>query len=324
MSATLASPTTEMPTGIRNASIVFNPLAGGGHAARPQQIGEARAILAKAGIETDVRPTSVPGEAGQVAARAIEDGAEMIVVCGGDGTLNEVVNGIAGSQVPVALLPAGTANILAKELGIPWNIPEAAALIPKSHTARIALGLMTQPEQPESRRYFLCVAGAGADGALVHALDVGVKLKAGILAYWLEGGRQLLRYKFPQFRVSAAGQEVLATLIVVGRTRNYGGPFCITPGANLFADQFEIATFSSRRALRSLAYLPACWMHMLPKLKDVRVVRTASLRCEPVDNGPIYAQVDGEPDRQLPMDFTIVPDALTLVVPEHVRLPLPA
>lgn len=307
-----------MLEGIRTASIIFNPLAGGGHSLRPKHLEEARLILAAAGIAADLRPTSAAGEAGQIAAHAIAEGRQMIVACGGDGTLNEIVNGIAGSHVPVALLPAGTANILAKELRIPWNIPRAAALIPKSRPVRIALGAMTAPDAPDARRYFLCVAGAGPDGAVVHALDPALKLRAGIMAYWMEGAKQLLRYKFPQFRVTCGDREIVATLIVVGRTKNYGGPFRITAGADLFTDQFEIATFSSRSAMRYLAYLPTCWMGMLPRLKDVRIVKTASVRCEPLGAGPVYAQVDGEPTRPLPVNFTIVPDALTLVVPEHV------
>lgn len=310
-----------MLEGIRTASIIFNPFAGGGHPARPAQLEEARRILGAAGIETDLRPTASAGHAGKIAAAIIAEGRHMIVVCGGDGTLHEVINGIPGSKVPVALLPAGTANIMAKELRIPWNIPRAAALIPRGTPARIALGAMNPLGKKSARRYFICVAGAGADGALVHALDPALKLKTGIIAYWMEGGMQLLRYKFPQFRVTADGKEIVATLVVIGRTKNYGGPFRITTGANLFEDQFELAMFSSRSALRYLWYLPACWMGRLHKLKDVHYLKTASFKCEALGADPVYAQVDGEPCPPLPLEFTIVPDALTLVVPEHLGVP---
>ncbi len=313
-----------MLEGIHTASIIFNPLAGGGHSRRPEDLEEARRILAAAGIEADLRPTSSAGQGGEIAARAIAEGRQLIIVCGGDGTLNEVVNGIHGCQVPVALLPAGTANIMAKELRIPWNIPRAAALIPRGVLKRIALGVMTttpdsvsRSAEPVAPRYFICVGGAGADGALVHALDPALKLRAGVLAYWVEGARQLLRYKFPQFRVTSGTQEIVATLVIVGRTKNYGGPFRITTGADLFSDEFELALFSSQSALRYMMYLPACWMGRLHRLKDVHFVKTKSFRCAPVNSDPIYAQVDGEPCHQLPVEFNIVPDALTLVVPEH-------
>jgi len=314
-----------MLDGIKTASIIFNPVSGGGKSSRLKHLDEARKILATSGIDAELRPTSAPGHAGEIAARAIAGGTQLIIACGGDGTLNEIVNGMPGSKVPIALLPAGTANILAKELRIPWNIPRAAALIPRGIPTRIALGAITQDAAPsqsnapsESRRYFLVVAGAGADGALVHALNPSVKQRTGVLAYWMEGAKQLLQYKFPQFRVTTAqNEEILATLVIVGRTKHYGGPFRITTGADLFANEFELALFCSRSALRYLLYLPACWMGHLHRLKDVHFVKTNSLRCEGLRADPIYAQVDGEASESLPVTFSIVPDALTLVVPEH-------
>jgi diacylglycerol kinase (ATP) len=312
-----------MLEGIKTASIIFNPLAGGGHWRRHVHLDAARRVLAAAGIEADLRPTAAPGEAGQIASRAVSEGSQMIIVCGGDGTLNEVVNGMAGSQVPVALLPAGTANVLAKELGISWRIPKAAAMISSGIPVRVALGLMTPAGEAAASRYFICVAGAGADGALVHALDPAMKLKTGIISYWYEGFRQLFRYKFPKFRVVArqnSGETTVdGTLVVIGRTKHYGGPFRITTGADFFSDEFELAIFTSQNALRYLTYLPATWTGALRRQPDVHFVKTAAFRCESLGPGPVYAQLDGEPSVPLPVDFTIVPDALTLVVPGHHR-----
>jgi diacylglycerol kinase family enzyme len=302
---------------IRSATILFNPRAGGGHPHRPKHLEEAQQILKNAGIESDLLPTDGPGAAGPLARRAIERGAQLVVVCGGDGTLNEAINDLAGSQVPVALLPAGTANILAKELGISWNIPRAAAQLVRGTPVRIALGLMTPLADRSASRYFLSVAGAGADGALVHALDPALKLKAGVAAYWMEGAKQLVRYSFPKFRVTNGDGITEATLMIVGRTKRYGGPFSITTGADLFSNEFELALFQTQSALRYLAYLPATWTGMLRKLHDVRFLKTASVLCEAPSNETVYAQVDGEPWHTLPAEFTIVPDALTLVVPEN-------
>jgi diacylglycerol kinase (ATP) len=317
-----------MLDGIKTASIIFNPVSGGGKSSRLRHLEEARKILAAAGIDADLRPTSAPGHAGEIAARAIAEGSQLIIGCGGDGTLNEIVNGMPGSKVPIALLPAGTANILAKELRIPWNIPRAAALIPRGIATRIALGVITQGDasaptntQNISSRYFLVVAGAGADGALVHALNPSVKQRTGVLAYWMEGAKQLLQYKFPKFRVTTSEKEIAATLVVVGRTKHYGGPFRITRSADLFANEFELAVFCSQSALRYLLYLPACWMGRLHRLKDVQFVKTSSLRCEGLRADTIYAQVDGEASESLPVTFSIVPDALTLIVPEHINVP---
>jgi YegS/Rv2252/BmrU family lipid kinase len=306
-----------MLSGIRTASIIYNPLAGGGHPHRPKHLEEARVILAKAGIEAEMIPTDGPGAAGSIARRAADSGSQLIVVCGGDGTLNEAINGIAGSKVPVALLPAGTANILAKELGIPWNIPRAAAQLVRGTPVRIALGLMTPLSDRSAQRYFLSVAGAGADGAVVHALDPAMKLKAGIIAYWMEGYKQLMSYSFPRFHVTESGGTNEATLIIVGRTKHYGGPFSITTGADLFSNEFEVALFQSQSKLRYVSYLPAAWTRMLRRLRDVRFIKTKSALCEPPAGETIYAQVDGEGWHSLPAEFAIVPDALTLVVPEN-------
>ncbi len=183
--------------------------------------------------------------------------------------LNEVVNGLAGAQnghrVPLALLPGGTANILAKELNLPWDILSAAKRMASGEVREIALGLATPLEQPEKRRYFLSVAGAGPDGMIVYSVDLGLKARVGILAYWWQGAREVLRYTFPRFRVRAGSQQVEGTLVVVGRTKNYGGPFKITDQADLFSDEFEVMTLETQSGLKYLSYLPTLWMGNLRK-----------------------------------------------------------
>jgi YegS/Rv2252/BmrU family lipid kinase len=305
-------------SGIRNAVIVFNPMAGRGRSRRGHQLDAAQRVLARAGIETELEATTGIGTATALARRAVEQGRQMVIVCGGDGTVNEAVNGLAGSQVPLAVLPAGTANVLAKELGIPWDIPRAAEIIPGGALRRVALGLAVPLQGSAPRRYFLCVGGAGPDGVMVYSLNPAVKLRAGILAYWLEGLRQLFRYRFPRFRVSAASREVNATIIIVGRTKHYGGPFRITTEADLLEDRFELVACASPSRLRYLSYLPALWLGQLRRMEGVYFWKATSVRCEPLGEEPIYAQVDGEPVGRLPMEFKIVPDALTLVIPQAV------
>ncbi len=303
-----------------DAALIYNPAAGSGRLRR-HRLEQARRILARAGIETSLLLTREPGEATQLARQAVAAGRQMVIVSGGDGTINEAVNGLAGTQVPLAVLPAGTANVLAKELRLPWDVRRAAALIPSAKMRRIALGALVPCSEPQGRRYFLCLGGAGPDGALVHAVDPRVKQKAGILSYWLEGFRQLFRYTFPRFRVISDGHELEASLVVVGRTKHYGGPFRITTGAELFEDSFEIVAVTTRSPLRYLGYLPALWFGYLRRLEGVHHWKASALRCEPSGNGfgaanQIYAQVDGEPAGGLAVEFRIVPDALTLVVPQ--------
>lgn len=313
-----------MRSSLRDAVIIYNPLAGGGHRHRRHQLERAGAILAREGIEAELQPTEGPGGAAELARRAVEQRRQLVIVCGGDGTVNEAVNGLAGSRVPLAVFPAGTANVLAKELGIPWNIERAAGLVAISRPQRIALGLATALPAGAPQRYFLCVAGAGPDGVLIYGTRVEHKLRLGILAYWLEGFHQLFRYGYPAFRTRVSDRTLAGTLVVVGRTRHYGGPFCITTGASLFEDSFEIAVCARSSSLGYLSLLPAAALGRLQKSRGMQYLKTTRLRCEPMGDDVVYAQVDGEPAGRLPVEFSIVPDALTLMIPPGIAIPEPA
>ena len=309
-----------MTADLQNALMIHNPNAGngGGHARRGL-LDKARHIFASRGIDADLAETTGPGHATEIAARAAEENRGLVIAVGGDGTLNEIVNGLAthhnGHRVPLALLPGGTANILAKELDLPWDIPKAAEKLVHGTVKEIALGLATPLEQPEKKRYFLSVAGAGPDGAIVYSIDLGLKSRVGILAYWWAGVRQVFGYKFPHFRVTNGDHKIDASLVIVGRTQNYGGPFKITTEADLFKDQFEILTLSTRSGFRYLSYLPSLWLNKLRGTEGVEFFKSDSLLCEPLDANPVYAQIDGEPLARLPVEFRIIPRALKLLVP---------
>ena len=143
---------------LRNALLIHNPNAGNGGSGRRRMLDEARRILSLAGIEADLQETRAPGDATAMAQRATAEGRQLVIACGGDGTLNEVVNGLAGQhnghRVPMALLPGGTANVLAKEIGLPGDIPPAAEKLVHGEVKEIALGLPTPLKEPNKRRYF--------------------------------------------------------------------------------------------------------------------------------------------------------------------------
>jgi diacylglycerol kinase (ATP) len=310
-----------MPHEIKDALLIYNPTSGRRRQRRFAEIEHAARILKDAGIIAELAPTTAPGAATKIARQAVDQRRGMVIACGGDGTINEIVNGLARSQVPMALLPAGTANILAKELGIPWDIPRAARLIAGGQVRRIALGMALptggnhSSNMSSEGRYFLSVAGAGPDGAIVNCVHQGLKKSTGVVAYWVEGFRQLFRYGFPQMHVHSAGKHRQATIIVVGRTAHYGGPFKITTEASLFEDSFEFLTHSTRSRLGYLACLPAMWMGTLRKRDGIETWKATDVICESVGTEPVYAQVDGEPVGALPITFRIVPDALSIVTP---------
>jgi len=302
----------------RNAALIYNPLAGRRRDRRLRDLARAVDLLAANGLSVTLVATSGPGSGSELARRELADGRDLLIVCGGDGTINEVVNGMVGSHVPLAILPAGTGNVLAKELGLPWNIWRAAEYIPGGVVRRIALGRAASPEWGE--RHFISVAGAGADANLIYRLSQKEKLSLGMLSFWLEGFRQLFRYDFREFMVQADGQGLPATLIVVGRTRHYGGPIEITRRASLFADDFEVALFPRRPRPVYLLYLLAQWFGALERFRGVRFVRAQRVVARPFEQR-VYAQADGELLGALPVEFTIVPDALSLLVPATLPVP---
>src|ERR1700682_1276311 len=304
---------------MQNALLIHNPHAGAGGKARRRKLDEVRKIFAASGIDAELAETTGPGHATEIAKRAIMQRRQLVIACGGDGTLNEVVNGLAGQEnehhVPMALLPGGTANILAKELGIPWDLLSAARMLAHGEVKYVALGLATPLEQPEKKKYFLSVAGAGPDGMIVYSLDLDLKARLGILAYWWQGLSQVFRYQFQHFRVETAEYKVDASLVIVGRTKHFGGPFKITTNADLYEDQFEVMTLTSQSGFRYLSYLPTLWMGKLRGKEGIHFCKTNTIVCEPLDQNPIYAHVDGETLARLPVEFKIVPRALKLVVP---------
>ena len=310
-----------METQFQNALLIHNPNAGNGGNARRRRIDEARKFLSENGIHAELAETTGPGHATEIAQQATREGRELVIACGGDGTINEIVNGLAtaknGHRVPLALLPGGTANILAKELDLPWDIPRAAKHLVNADVREIALGLAKPLGQREKARYFLSVSGCGPDGMIVYSVDLGLKARVGILAYWWQGVREVVRYTFPRFRVRTGDRQMEVTLVVVGRTKNYGGPFKITDQADLFEDQFEVMALTTQSGLRYLSYLPTLWMGNLRKEEDVHFWKAETLVCEPLDADPVYAQVDGESLARLPVEFSIVPRALKLLVPRE-------
>jgi YegS/Rv2252/BmrU family lipid kinase len=295
------------PPRFQNAALIYNPVAGRLRWDQRRERERAVALLRAYGIGVNSFPTTGPGNATELARQQVAAGRDLIIVSGGDGTINEVVNGMAGSSVPLAVLPAGSANVLAKELNLPWSPWRAAEYIPRGVVRRIALGRAGQ-------RHFIAVAGAGADANIVYQVAKRSKMRLGTLSYWLESFRQLFLYDFPEFTVRIGEETLASTLLVVSRTRHYGGPVQITRRADLFGDQFEICLFPRRLPIVYLVYFLAQLVGQLESFPEVRFRRGQELRAER-GMPRIHVQVDGELAGQLPTDFVIVPNALSLLVP---------
>jgi diacylglycerol kinase (ATP) len=299
----------------KRTTIFYNPVARG-LLRREHSLQRSIAELAARGIAAELVPTTGPGSAGEQARRAIEAGCDLIIAAGGDGTINEVANGMLKSDVPLAILPGGTANVLARETRLPRNIEKAAAQIPQLLPVRVAAGRLHFPDRPE--RLFLCMAGAGLDAEIVSRLNLDLKAVAGKLAYYVCGFGQIFR-PLSEFDVIVDGRTFPASFALLSRVRNYGGDLEIARGASLLRDDFEIVLFRGTRSLEYLRYLAGVVARRTHRLRGCTILRGSSVSCrlpEETVQTDIYVQVDGELSGKLPVTAEVVPNAITLLVPQ--------
>lgn len=237
-----------------------------------------------------------------------------MIAAGGDGTINEVLAGLAGTTVPLGILPAGTANVLATEMGLPTTLEAAAARLPGCVPARISLGRVRSARPDEPPRHFLLMAGVGLDALIVYRVSAPLKARLGKIAYWIAGlgmaGRRL-----DEFEVVAGGRSYSCSFALISKVRNYGGDFQIACATSLFDDCFEVVLFSGRSSLRYVKYLAGVAFQRLSGMRGVTVLHTSDVTLAPSPDRRTYIQVDGEFAGPLPAVIETVPDALTLLVP---------
>jgi YegS/Rv2252/BmrU family lipid kinase len=277
-------------------------------------------LLAADGIAAESIPTTGPGTASEIARQGIVSGADLILAAGGDGTINEVVNGMVHSAVPLGILPAGTANVLATELGIGTTLQRAAASLHKCVPERIAVGLLTSAT---ASRHFLMMAGVGLDADIVYNLNLKVKRALGKVAYWI-GGFGKVGGRLPEFTVEAEGREFRVSFALASRVRNYGGDLEIARAVSLLDNQFELVLFEGANSFTYVRYILGVLIKRHHGMRGVTILRTrqAAFSC-PADSS-IHVQVDGEYAGLLPAQVEIVPNALTLLVPPEFRARRPA
>jgi YegS/Rv2252/BmrU family lipid kinase len=243
-----------------------------------------------------------------MARQAIAEGADLILVLGGDGTVNEVLQGMVFSGVPLGVLPGGTANCLAMELGLGSRIEKAAEVLAKSEPVNVSVGRITGSRS--GARYFLLMCGAGLDAAIVEEVHSGLKAAAGKLAYWVAG--------LAQFRRNVAGMQlkvddesIACGFALISRIRNYGGDMEIASGASLRKSDFEVVAFEGANPLRYAWYMLAVALRQVQKLKGVKTRRATLVEIQT----PAPSQVDGEYYGRETLKVEAVPGALTLLIP---------
>jgi diacylglycerol kinase (ATP) len=244
----------------------------------------------------------------------VKQGCTLILAAGGDGTINEAVNGMVGCDVPFGALPAGTANVLANEVGLSNRPDRAAAQLLHAVPTRIALGALDRPGH--ARRHFVLMAGVGLDARIVYELDLNLKAKLGKLAYWHGGIRQLGR-PVPRFSIEVNGHKHVASFALITRVRNYGGDFEIARRVKLTEGDFEIVIFENNAWHDYLRFFGAVVTNRLYETPGVTVYRATEALLKTPDSDPIYVQADGEAVGNIPARILAIPDALTLLIPKR-------
>lgn len=272
-------------------------------------------ILKRSGHNITVAPTTGPETAGPIARQHIAAGADLVVAAGGDGTINEVIEGMVHSHVPLAILPGGTANVLAMEMRIGRSIERVARSMAEWRPRRISVGHLTC-DGGRVARHFLLMAGIGLDAYVVRHVSPALKARTGKFAYWVAGW-SVLGHDLAEFSVDLAGQRHKCSFALLSKVKNYGGDFEIARSVSLPDDQFEAVLLEGRSSLRYVKYFTGMALNRLSEMKGVTVLRADRALIARPEDSDAYVQIDGELIGALPAEVRVVPDALTLLMPEE-------
>jgi diacylglycerol kinase (ATP) len=293
----------------KRATIIYNPMAGRA-GRRAESVRRMISLLEERGVDAQARATAAPEDGTRLAREATESAADIVVSYGGDGTLNEVIQGMAASQTALAVWPGGTANVVARDLRIPFDLPGLAAAIAAGKTNRISLGMA---KAGTTSRYFLMMAGIGLDASIARGVNQKLKRRTGEFAFWVSGIKHFFQWHGEPFRIAVDGNCYESIFALIGNGKGYGGGMLMTPGAKLEEPWFEIYILSPMS--NNFAYLPAlrACMRGKPEVAGATLIKgrhvEANSACEP------WVEADGEIIGPLPMTFDIVPDALSVIVP---------
>lgn len=293
--------------------VIFNPTARGDKARYFRRQFDAIAT------ECALKPTRARGDATRLATAAMAEGFTTIVAGGGDGTINEVANGIASApdglhKVRLGILPLGTVNVLAKELAIPTDVSCAWEIIRRGRERRVDLPWMEfAGANGIERRAFVILAGAGLDARAVEMVKWGEKKRLGTLAYIIAGWRALNEARTPM-RITC-GDKVIesAELVLFGNGRYYGGRLPFFPKARMDDGRLDVCVFTRFQRRRFLVYVWALLTGRLGELKGAHYFQTDSLALTSAMRVPV--ELDGDAVGHLPAKIGIQPQALRIIVP---------
>jgi len=299
--------------------IIANPFSGGGRARRVAR--ELLDRLRSLGCAVELVETAKAGDARLRAAET--DGFSAVACVGGDGTLNEVLNGLPTvGTPPLCMIPCGTANVFAKELGLPFRLEGLERVLREGSERRWDLGV-----DRVSGRRFLLFGSAGYDAHVVHLFHAARRKPAQVWSYalynmWLYivwGMKSIAEYAAPRIEVELDGKRIAgdATWVQVSNIASYGGPLVFTPRARPDDGAFEVMI---QRAPRRRDVIRMFWAAILNfligaeyRMVDVTFRTARRVRLASADGRPVPVQVDGDPGGHLPVDFEVVPGGVRVL-----------
>jgi YegS/Rv2252/BmrU family lipid kinase len=290
---------------VRRGLLIVNPRAGA--RARSDTIARVIAAVGRLGWHLDVRETLARGDASRFAADAAARGVPFVLVAGGDGTLNEAIQGLAGSATAVGQIPLGTINIWSREIGLSQDPVEAARELVAGEVRRIDLGRA-------NGRYFLLMTGLGFDAEAVHAVEGAPKRRFGPMAFFAVGLLAALRTSGTDLRIRADDRqfETSAALVTIGNTRLWAGAVQITHHATAADGLLDVCFFPGRSIVSKLRHLALVFMGRHDNDPDVTYMQVRELLI--VARSPMPLQIDGEPFGTTPARVEVVPGALRAMV----------
>jgi YegS/Rv2252/BmrU family lipid kinase len=270
-----------------------------------------RAVLSslrKEGLIGRPHFTEAPGDATRIAKRLAGERVRRLVVAGGDGTINEVANGLIGTETALGILPIGTANSYALELGLPFSLVKASRVIREGRVRTVDVG-------KAGERFFVMGAGMSFDARVIQAIKPRFKRLFGAVAFILTGAAESLSYSFPRLEVESevVSAEHEGYLVIIANARYYGGCFRVAPGASLEDGLLDVIVMKRKGLGNVLRYLFAARRGKLTGLADVDYFqcRRVSAECA----SPVPVHVDAEIASQTPCGFECVPRALRVICP---------
>jgi diacylglycerol kinase (ATP) len=320
---------------MRKAVLLYNPESGGRRAKRKAELESVFALLRGAGIEVELMRPHSAAEAQDQAKDAIQRGCDTVLAGGGDGTMHNIVQVLANTPVALAILPLGTANALAHDLGLPMNVFKAAQVLMKSKQRRIALGRVQYRNLAgeSAARFFVVAAGAGVDADLFYELHTGEKQRLGMAAYYAKAWHLWFTHVMTRFSVefsekhSDRKQRAEVTELLAVRIRNFGGVLQeLAPGASLDRNDLRLVVCRTASRLAYLQYVTRGFLRRNWRVPGIDLVHADRVWCDYLAasgsaetvtqaQSKVYIETDGELVGTLPAEITIIPDALTLLTP---------